>query len=234
MIQWRSLFDRVVVVRYAGYDPVRGPALVRELDRVGLHGIVENQWTVSSPYLTRFANSMRISRTGAGLGPFSELVFGMYSAMKTSLLLGARRVLLLEDDIEFVSDLDMLSEAFTALPSDYLVGRLSWMFGECSVEPSTTVKWVQELGEHPKDSGAACWSADAMEHFVASVEGALLPGGVLGFCDTDGYFPPERNRVYLSVPLVARQREYGTRMCRKRNYNAHYARFLASCGYGGK
>jgi hypothetical protein len=207
---------------------------VRELDRVGLHGIVENQWTVASPFLARFANAVRTSRTGAGFGPFSELVFGMYSAMKTSLDLGARHVLLLEDDIEFMSDVDMVSAAFSALPPDYLVGRLSWMFGECSVEPGTTAKWVPELGAHPKDSGAACWSRAAMQHFVESVEGALLPGGVLGFCDTDGYYPPERSRVYLSVPLVARQREYRTRMCRKRNYDAHYARFMAPCGYGGK
>jgi len=238
-VVWRDVFDRVEVVRYVGYDAARGRALDRELDRVGLQGFAQNRWVVRSPFTARLAQSG--VRPARGMGAFSELVSGLYAAVRTSCELGARRLLVLEDDSRFVDDMSLLDRAFACIPDDFSVLRLSWMVPTWDARSRSVVSaacgsgaWTRMERDIVKDTGAVAFSRDGMEHFRREVEESLAPGGSLGYCDSFRYYDAAGGHMYIATPLLVIQQEYPEKMCRKRNYLAHYSPFVASCGYGGE
>lgn len=244
-VPWGDYFDRVEAIRYTGYDADRGCAFRREIERVGLGGMVVNRWVTQSPFVRRLAASDLAP--ARGIGAFSELVAGMYPAVKTSLDLGAGRLLVLEDDIRFLQDMACLKRALESMPRDFSTLRLSWMMvdgkrrtvfrdegtsgGRCYWAPVDHMD-VPVI----KDTGAVVFSRRGMAFFATAVEKALDHGGSLAYCDSQRYYetdaPGAPGCMYVSVPLVACQHKFADRMCRKHNYGAYYGPYMATCGYG--
>lgn len=238
--RWSRMFDRVVVIRNTEYSRARGGALDAELRRVGL-GDVAVRWTFPSPFLQPFARCVRF-RSG-GIGNFDETMFGMYAELKTSLATGVDRLLVLEDDVRFLSDLDMLDSMLASVPPDFVNFKLTWIRrGGLSVDdirdvPAAGGHWIPTTGIHTRDTGAIAFSREGMQWMVECYESSLWPGNP-GMQSCDLYDRPpwhlyEGSRTYLAVPLAARQAvDVGSRMSSS-NLDRLYAPFEAPCGYGG-
>lgn len=241
-LDWRSYFDRVVVIRHTDYR-CRDRPLRAELARVGLAGVAEIHWNFPSPFVVRFANSVPFSED---LGNFDETIFGMYAVLKTSLALGVHRLLVLEDDVRFLRDLDLLGRLLGSIPDDFVDAKLSWIRREGPVSAAALGDqarasgrvWMPTTGVSTRDTGAIAFSRRGMEWLAGCFEKSLAPGGpVLRSCDLydrPPHYLDNGARHYLAVPLAARQAAFGQRMSRI-DLDHYYVKNScpAPCGYGG-
>lgn len=222
---WRSRIDRVTVIRHTAYARSRGALLERELRRVGLDGFAESRWTFPSPFVAALGRAVRLDPSITCGGNVDAMVFGFYAEMKTALALGAANVLILEDDVRFANDIDMIRGAIDALPSDFHEAHLSWLahpLGRCegtvSALPCVGGSWVV-AGDRVRvrDSSATIYSRAGMERFVSIAESALddPAGRGLVACDVTDY--PDLlwdggSHTLLALPLLARQTIVGACM----------------------
>ena len=246
-VPWRDIVDRAVVFRYTGYAKTRGPALDAELKRVGLFGFADTNWTFPDPFVSRF---MRVFDYKEPLGGFDVTLNGFYSAVKTSYELGHERLLCCEDDVRFLSDLGWLTDALLSIPEDFQLAKLSWMrrggidVAEVLDRPRVNGLWVPSTGVVTRDSCAMIFSRDGMRWYIDALErGSAVVGAnrrpSLPPCDAADRFPlveDDARRVYLAIPLLARQvDDLGVRMSRVK-FDPRYRPFFASGGrsaYGG-
>lgn len=245
---WRSTFDRVTVIRHTAYSTCRGDYLGRELCRVGLDGFASYRWTFPSPFLPIIARNIRLDPSIMAVGNVDVMVFGFYAEMRTALALGARNVLILEDDVRFADDLDMIRHAITKLPSDFDEAHLAWLIdGGRAMTPAPVLQlprvggsWVSAgTGIKIRDSSATIFSRAGMERFVDIAESALAPvGRGLVACDVTDYPDLIRSggkHTFLAIPLLARQEITRERMSR-RNFIQEYAPFCRNgdvAAFGG-
>lgn len=219
---WSDVFDRVVMIRYTDYAD-RDAALLPELERVGLADI-DVRWTFPSPFTVRLGNSLRFRE---GLSNLDETINGMYRELKVSLELGVSRLLVLEDDIRFLKDLDMLAGSLRAIPDDFIDAKFSWIRRGGETTASMLREraaregrlWVPTTGVSTRDTGAIAYSRRGMEWMVQCYESSLELGGpVLRSCDLydrPPFYLDGGRHNYLAVPLCARQVQYtGHRMSR--------------------
>lgn len=213
---WADAFDRVVAIRFTGYRAEREPSLLAEFARVGLEDAAV-RWTFPTPYTLRFGNSIVYTE---GPGNFDE-TYAIYSELKVALALGMERILVLEDDVRFLLDTDMIRQSLEGIPSDFVDAKLSWIRRGGPVEASALRGrglWVPTTGVVTRDTGAIAFSREGMEWFVGCVEDTLSVGGPpMRSCDLydrPPFYKEDGARHYLAVPLVARQVQFGGRMSR--------------------
>lgn len=110
MINWKKYFDQVFVLHYAGYTEIEDK-LNAELARVGLvdSGILTIHNNISSPFLSILQRNVNCDNVPNDMQPSSfSCSFGHYTIMKIAELKQYRRILILEDDIVFLKDVDMI------------------------------------------------------------------------------------------------------------------------------
>lgn len=233
---WRSTFDRVTVIRHTSYVGCRGESLDHEMRRVGLDGFVTYRWTFPTPFLPILGRHVRCDGSITCLGNLDVMVFGFYAEMRTALALGARNVLIMEDDVRLADDVGMIRKAMEALPADYDEAHLSWLIdGGRGTRPEHVLRlprvggsWVVSSGIFVRDSSATVFSRSGMERFVALAEASLTPfGRGLTACDVTDLPDMLRDggrHNFLAIPLLARQEITRKRMSR-RNFVPAYAPF---------
>lgn len=211
---WSSAFDRVVAIRYTGYRNERERSLLAEFSRVGLSDAAV-RWTFPTPYTKRFGNSITYTE---GLGNFDE-TYAIYSELKVAYALGLERILILEDDVRFLLDLDMIRRSLEAIPGDFVDVKLSWIKRGGTVEVASLRGrglWVPTTGVVTRDTGAIGFSREGMEWFTGCIEDTLsLNGPDMRSCDLydrPPFYKEDGARHYLAVPLLARQVQFGDRM----------------------
>lgn len=129
MIDWSSHFDRIWCISYTGF-PERRSGAERELKRVGIldSGIFGWQRTVPTIFndILFDVTKKRKLNDCPTKGSLSCLL-GHYSCIKTSLGLGDRRILILEDDVSFLNDVDSIETGIDAMPTDSDVVLFDWI-----------------------------------------------------------------------------------------------------------
>ena len=118
MINWKSFFDRIYCIHYLPHKD-RMPLLKEELNRVGLLdcGIFEWRYTVPDSYddiIWKVAESNKWCTRRA----YVNLSLENHRLLKQALLLGYKRILIIEDDISFISDLEELNKILEATPKE--------------------------------------------------------------------------------------------------------------------
>lgn len=111
-----DVFQRKVVLCYTGYkdryESVRG-----ELWRIGMRD-VEYQFDFPSPLKDILKDNINTTNFTSKIGPFSCDI-AHYSAIKQTYELGYENMLLMEDDIRFLRDTELIAAIVGTLPPDY-------------------------------------------------------------------------------------------------------------------
>lgn len=214
-----SRFDRIVMLSFTKDREKRLPLMEAEFDRVGLTGRVEVEWNFPSPLVN-------IQAKGIGTDWGTSIVdcsLGHYRIIKKAYELGAQNLLVMEDDVRFLKDLDLLREIVTTLPDDYDHAKLNWVipndeYVKNARHPSP--HWVDSNGWGFHSTGMYCMSRRMMEARIRLVEGMMrdaLEGRKADFRPADLYDKPglyeEGLQRYACVPQLAVQTDMGDRKC---------------------
>lgn len=112
-IPWRSKYDMVISLRCTRCK-TRIPSLEKELDRVGLVPDACS-WSVPDAVEQAALPLMRVVAL-VKTGGYASCTFNHYRAIRTAYELGANRVLLVEDDVRFLKNLELLSKIVANTP----------------------------------------------------------------------------------------------------------------------
>lgn len=210
-----SMFDFKAACLFTGYKN-REAALMKELERVGL-GDAKIMWQFPTPFdavMRRNVKGKAALRTG-----FFNSGMGHYRAIKTAYELGAKRSLIMEDDVRFLKDLELASKIVRDLPDDFDVALLDVLkpqkmpISECLENRRKNMVssfWCRFFNMR----SFACYamSRRGMERWICLWEGAFKPGGFLRIGDqymNRDMFGHDMN-MYHAVPNVAIQNPVGT------------------------
>lgn len=200
-------FDMIIALSYTGYKD-RQPVLQAEFERVGLSGRVELFWNYPSPFDMRFANSIRLHQTIGKPSHFNE-VMGHYRAMKTAFELGVQHVLILEDDVRFVSDLDLLSRSLASIPDDYDVAKLEWFCKGDPAKVSGSGGWAPLRGFDTRGGAAIAYSRAGLQWKTTAMERPARYDDFHGMLFVNDVYETSSNlsrlHAYVATPLVAIQ-----------------------------
>ena len=177
-----SRFDKVFTLGFTGL-PLRANLMDGEFGRVGLRA--ERIWQFPTPYDHVIQAHVRC-RAGMQSIPYFNSGMGHYRAVKTALELGARSVLVVEDDIRFLADVEELGRVVTAMPADWGVCLFDVLKADKDdisvVQASVAADRVNEFWNrswgNPRSFGCYAMTRPAMEWFVSRVE---APCRVTGF-----------------------------------------------------
>lgn len=216
MIGWRDRFDMVVNLCFTG-NKSRVPELDEEFRRVELP-VDLRMWNVPSPFEDRVVESLpdvvRGMRVSAG---FRNSGFGHYRAVKLAHELGARRVLVVEDDVRFLNDLDALGGIVASAPDEGLVlfdllraGKDDIGVIRQTLDSTVVDGWAVPTG---RPCSFACYGMDrqSMKQFIDLVESALSRRTRLQLVDHyihDRYWNRETSPIHVAWPLAAVQKAF--------------------------
>jgi GR25 family glycosyltransferase involved in LPS biosynthesis len=121
MIDWKKYFDAIYLLQYAGYNGRRLSGTMEELKRVGMldSGIFHVYETIQSPLYEKLRSQIpHDPRMDNGQSLFS-CTLGHYSIYKICELRKYERILILEDDIVFLKDIDLIEDILEKTPDAY-------------------------------------------------------------------------------------------------------------------
>jgi len=181
-----SRFDFKAACLFTGYKN-RERSLFNELDRVGIDR-VNRLWQFPTPFdsILKRATRGKLSMHGG----FFNSGMGHYRAIKTAYELGAERSLIMEDDIRFLKDVDLIREIVEDLPDDYDIALLDTF----KAQKMSFDEW-RDNAKNKKVSkywcrfnnmrSFACYamSRKGMERWIGQWEGAFSPSGFLRVAD---------------------------------------------------
>lgn len=208
-----SRFDFKAACMFTGYKH-RRDGLLRELERVGLDDAMQ-MWQFPNPMDRIIMRKVR-GMMGGCVGFFNSGM-GHYRAIKTAYESGASHSLVVEDDVRFLKDLDLLAEIVDDLPEDYDVALLDM------IKPMKTMT-SDVLEARKRDMASRHWcgfwnlrsfacysmSRRAMAKWISLFEGAILSGGRLRIADQ--YLRGDRMsgmKMLYAVPHAAIQTPAG-------------------------
>ena len=211
MIPWKEHFDMVISLCHTG-NKSRVPPLDQELRRVGLVPDLR-VWSVPDPSERWLARRIWLDRFVRRAG-YLNCTLNHYRAMRAAYDLGKRRVLLLEDDIRFLRDLDVLAETVASTPDVPIVmfdlisdGAPSPTAAEIRkmVERSVDARWATP---QPHPCSMACVGLDrrGMEHFLRCFDDAFHGRRRLEI--VDGFLHPNHRgdlQIRVAWPLACIQ-----------------------------
>lgn len=217
MISSWDRFDFKAVCLFTGYKD-RAASIGNELERVGL-GDSERLWQFPTPLDSVLIRNVR---GGMGLRPgFFNCGMGHYRAIKTAYETGAGHSLIMEDDIRFLKDLDLISEIVDDLPDDYDVALLDafksakmtfdeWRgYQKCKVSKH----WCRF--SNARSFACYAMSRRGMARWIKLWEDAFRTRGKLYVCDQ--YMRRDRfgsdMNMYLAYPNVCIQADVGGAAC---------------------
>lgn len=179
-------FDYRAACLYTGYMS-RVDGLSSELERVGLSD-VNKLWQFPTPL-----DNLLIGNTRGKWGvrrSFFSCGMGHYRAIKTAYELGSSHSLIMEDDIRFLKDVDLIREIVEDLPEDYDIALLdTFKPQKMSYDEWRGNATNRMVSKHwcrfNNMRSFACYamSRKGMERWIAQWEGAFRPGGFLKVAD---------------------------------------------------
>lgn len=215
MIDWSSHFDRIWSISYTGFEERRS-WIESELKRTGIleSGIFNWQRTVPTIFndilfdVTKRKGFNECRSKGS-----LSCILGHYSCVKTSLGLGDRRILILEDDVSFLKDLSAVERGLTMIPADSDVVLFDWISsfsGNAALDArkleamkSDSVNALYSRFDHLWGGDCYLLSARAMKWIADEVERKFRP--------IDVYFTTLMDNVgfnrYFCIEQIAAQKK---------------------------
>lgn len=127
----------------------------KELNKIGLTEQVDIWWSCKHPKALECANFLKESNqyswNGVGNGGAFNCTREQYQIIKTAYFRGYNSVCVIEDDITFIEDTNLLKSVFSSIPEDYDILRLVYIYdnhdnkGDYFVENYTKYLWGAQM-----------------------------------------------------------------------------------------
>ena len=215
-------FEFKASLNFTGYAE-RAVATDKEFRRVGLEGI-HRIWQFPNPFDGIVQRSVLTNRAMQGKG-FFNATMGHYRAIKTAYELGSANCLVMEDDIRFLTDLNLLADILDDIPDDYDAVLLDVIKPvRLTVEEVVRNIASNRVGKYwvrfsnMRSFGCYSLSRRGMQRWIGAVENALRgTGAKLRIADqymrTIGTRMGEDARLYHASPNAAIQVPIGKGNC---------------------
>lgn len=213
-------FDRKVVLYFTGNKDTRVPGMERELKRVGLDD-ADRQWQFPSPLDNVLLRSIRHIPCVEKKGFFNSSM-GHYRAIATAYHLGCSSVLILEDDIRFLSDLKEIDKFVDSIPQNYDVALLDLFAGWMKNTTPETLKSLREKRranenwasfDEMRSLGCYALSRKGMQKMMFAFEAVETAKniGKMRICDhfLDRRILGADTKMYFAIKNVAIQKDIG-------------------------
>ena len=210
-------FDHIAVQDFTGYGE-RRVDLEAELERVGLIDRTKTYWNYPTPYNAFLYRNLRLNKDITNEGTL-DCTLGHYRILKTAYELGYGHLLVMEDDIRFLNDTELLNEIVNDLPEDYDFAKFEWYtrkfsHAEAVARPRIGKYWIDGHGIKLLGTGMVAFSRKGMKWKIDRIESAFKPGQELHSIDI--YDRPEfmdpTLKCYLALPLGGIQGIYDRNM----------------------
>ena len=234
---WETTFDAIWCIHYLPYND-RLPHLKYELNRVGLLNAKNFKWkntydsSIRSKLYKQVENKLLLNE-GVMNASISH-----YQCIKESYELGYERILILENDIAFNLDTELIEKLLTNVPKNADIILYDYLFGKDKEDLSrykelrdaNKRKLYIDFGNEKRVWMASCYSLNrnGMKHIIDSQEACMSAP------DTYTYFRPEAmsceplNRYCSYVPMAI-QKAYSSLTSSKYNVktedNVFYKRY---------
>lgn len=185
-------FDGIYALCCEKYQE-RIPHLKEELKRVDLLDRVEIKIDLKNPFIDYLAKNIRYGM--AGRSHWFRCGYSHYKVILEALYAGKQHILMMEDDIAFLKDKNLLARFVNSLPANYDFAMFdkSWRIDQSSSFDKAQFEWHGFIKFH--SSGCYAMSRKGMEKYVRLYEDSLAKGTVM---NNDQYF----DRKYLGDELV--------------------------------
>lgn len=211
-------FDCKVVLGFTGLQE-RIPLLKAELERIGMPGAVVD-WNVPNPYETfnfPFKN-YKCSKWLLDHKAHMSTTLGHYRIVREALDLGQEHILVMEDDVRFLNDIDLLNDIVASLPDDYDLALFDHF---CPGKVSGSKEYYEALGRSVKSGhwgvmpdcrSAGCYalSRRGMDHFIRILQSPAVENYPLLVVDNYwGDYLWQGYKRYFAYPNAAIQVKIG-------------------------
>lgn len=216
-----SRFRKVFLLTCAKYG-YRMPYIEAELHRIGIKDY-RVLYALPAALTAKIRANTKTSRFLAKSGPF-ECLLNHYRAMRLALDEGAENSLIMEDDISFLKDEELLLEIVESLPNDYDLAH----FSHVKPMPMSETEYRKSLKEVQgvpywrtftklRDMGCYAVSRKAMTEFCNAIEKGL--SGNAEVIANDRYIDKLPNlKKYACFPLAVVQNLFPTRSSSDHTY----------------
>lgn len=225
-----DVFDYIGVVCYTGYKE-RVAELQVELKRIGIADRVQYHWDSPSVYRDCLYKAVGMSTYNSKGGSFFMGV-NNYNVIKVAYELGCRNVLVMEDDISFLKNTNLINAILASTPTDWDMLMLDRSKpSEVSIEEfkrHTSERINNYWCPLKKATGCGCYalSRRGMEHYLNLIENEVRNNKIR---NSDFYFRDEWDgtvywdksyKRYFCFPHIAVQRVAGKSgaHCSMKNY----------------
>ena len=210
-------FERKYLTSYVKYQD-RYRMMLSEFGRVGLTN-VEVIWDFPSPYRDVLLNSVNMT----GFCKKRNLFFigqTNYRAIATAYHLGAKSVLVMQDDIRFLKDANLLNEIVESIPEDYDLAMMNHMKpGAMQMEEYEQIFKKEKINgywvrfDELTSSGCYAMSRKGMERYIKAYEEPVVSCGRTILYHDDFYYQrkfmgPDAN-LYVAHPVPSIQTPCG-------------------------
>lgn len=239
-VHWEKFFDRVFCIYYLP-NKVRMPRLKNELGRVGLldSPVFEWRFTTPSPYDKVVQDSYQDKKWINSIGCMN-VALETNRILKESLLLGYKKILVLEDDVAFLKDLNRLNTILENIPEGYDVVQLDkGCWGLAKVREWKTV-CRNEINSWFVDSGKSHFGLSSANVFMVS--GMRMAIGILDkkpiACDqlnVGGIFKWAVAKENACIQILFSKSNYNNGVdchCIYRDIGLEYSNYAVPDGYG--
>lgn len=210
-------FDFMATVNFTGYAE-RAKLMDAEFERVGMKNVYRI-WNFPCPFDKVLQNNLNHVKLMGHAGFFNS-VMGHYRAIKTAYCLGAERCLIMEDDIRFLKDINLLADIVNDVPADADISLFDVLRPQ-KIPLSEFVRhiqtdrasrfWVRFV--NARSAGCYSMSRKAMKRWLDALESPAL-GKVGKMRLADQYFNLAHTgldlKAYHAAPVAARQVLVGT------------------------
>lgn len=190
-IVWNNYFDKIYCITHLPNDS-RKEHLRKELERVGLweSPILEMRYTVACPYDNLILQFVR--RQGTKRISYVNLSLENLKILKTSFLLGYSRILILEDDVSFLSNLQELNNCLASMPTDFNVFQFDKFLPSTRIEVwNEAIRnkrindfWVDGTGLNFTSATMMSFDRHGMEEYIKVYENRLpAPDRIMAYTD---------------------------------------------------
>jgi GR25 family glycosyltransferase involved in LPS biosynthesis len=219
MIDWKSKFDKIYCLHYLP-NKDRVDNIYDELKKVGLLDTDIFEWYITYPSgmdeikiksLLKYKNGPVSRHFGKGA---YNCTLGHYSIIKTAYELGYNHIMIMEDDIEFLNDTNIVENIINNIPDDYNV--ISFDIGNDGTNtpyenmmnivnnPNNKINDYFVKYNHNMGASSGCYalSRKGMKHIIDGQERKFMPA--------DYYTSNEHDSFLITWPNI---------MCIQRNYS---------------
>ena len=221
-------FEYKAVVCFTGYID-RYASLRKEFERVGMTN-VHPYWDFPNPYHQLLLRTVPMTKYNRNRSCF-YIGMNNYRAIATAYHLGCKNCLVMEDDVRFLKDLNLLEEVVSGIPSDYDLALLD-NNKPCALTPEeyfnifktpVVPHWFRF--RNLRSTGCYSMSRRCMERYLKLFEAPACGRGVLR--NPDGYFRVEYLggdvNLYVANPPIALQKTFETTHCSSMRMAEYYA-----------